>query len=117
MRPQSRELPAKAVSAVLGEIERACAAKQKARVDVPALGTGVLLLGATTLSAIVVALLATIGKHGALGVTVSGRDRLVAGIGLRPLRLASISTVEVAAIFSDPKGLLNYVLGKEQKAR
>jgi hypothetical protein len=188
MRPHSRELPAKAVSAVLGEVERARSAEQSARVDVPALGTAVWLLGAATLSVLWVALLAAMKQF---DVTVTGRHGLVGGIafaaslaflavlrwlGLRPhrqkhperrdlvfaqlvlfgivviglvagvwnlastdwkpnlavigaaagivalllavlrrLRLAPIWAVEVAAIFSDPKGLLSYVLGKEPK--
>jgi hypothetical protein len=190
MRPQSRELPAKAISAVLGEVERARTAEQTARVDVPALGTAVLLLGAATLSMLVVALLAATNM---LDVTVTARDRIVGAVAfvssvvvlsvfrwlvlgasrrqhperrdlafaqvvlfvvvllafvagvwkiastdwkpnvvvlaaavgvvglillvLRRFRLAPIWAVEVAAIFSDPKGLLTYVVAKDSKEK
>jgi hypothetical protein len=77
VRPQSRELPLKAVASVLGEVQRAREQEQRAERDVPAMGTAVLILGSLALAALAVAFLAVISWP---GVEIDGSTALAAGL-------------------------------------
>jgi hypothetical protein len=98
----ARESPPNVMRAVIHEVARARRAEQDARLDVPALGTAVLILGAVALAAVVLALFDAAGVE---WVSIDGSTAITGAsvFGAAVLRLMGLRWLALPRLLSDRK--------------